>query len=96
MRIFRAYIITAIICISITAFTASVFIADENARKISLGEKPAVVVINRNEKPMKSYETDASPVLERIKEAVKRAASIAPPPVNNVYWIISNSGNPES
>lgn len=88
MKIFRAYIITAIICISITALAASIFVADENARKITLGEKPAVVVMNRNEKPIKSYEIDASPILEKIKNAVKRAASIAPPPVNNIYWII--------
>ena len=88
MKIFRAYFITAIVCISITALTASIFVADENARKITLGEKPAVVVMSRNEQPIKSYEIDASPILKKIKDAAKKAASIAPPPINNIYWLI--------
>ena len=45
MKIFRAYIITVIACISIASIISCVFIADENARKISLGEDFAVVAM---------------------------------------------------
>lgn len=43
MKLFRAYIITVIICTSIFSTVACILIADENARKISLGEEYAVV-----------------------------------------------------
>ena len=46
MKLFRAYIILAVICISITTMTGCIFIADETAKKVSLGQESAVVVLN--------------------------------------------------
>lgn len=43
MKLVRIYIITVIAVASITAFAASVFIADENARRITLGETAPVI-----------------------------------------------------
>ena len=50
MKIIRAYIITALICMCITALAAFVFIADENAKKISLGQESAVLVVGSADK----------------------------------------------
>ncbi len=60
MKLFRAYILTVIICISISSVISCIFIADENARKISLGEEYAVVSAD-----------DINPLLHEIKRAVK-------------------------
>lgn len=59
MKLFRAYIITVIICISISSTVACIFIADENAKKISLGEEYAVVTMN-----------EISQLFNKIKEAM--------------------------
>lgn len=88
MKIFRAYIITVIACISIASTLACIFIADENAKKISLGEKYAVVVMNNSEETLDENEVNPLPAIQRIAEGIKRAASLAPPPVSNIYWFI--------
>ncbi len=95
MKIIRYYIITAIVCISITALTACVFVADENAKKISLGQDFAVVVMNPSAEEYFDTAVNPLPLLEKIKNGAKRAASIAPPPVSNIYWIVVNSGKEE-
>mgnify|MGYP003308380471 CR=1 FL=1 len=46
MKILRTYAVTAIICISLTAIIACIFIADENAKRITLGNESSVAVIN--------------------------------------------------
>lgn len=96
MKIIRYYIITAVVCISITALTACVFVADENARKISLGQEFAVVVMNASAEKYYGSAVNPLPMLEKIKNGAKRAASIAPPPLSNIYWIIVNSGKEEN
>ena len=85
MKILKAYIITAIVCISIFSTIACIFIADENARKIALGEEYAVVAMTDS-----AEKSEANPlhVIDRIAQEIKRAASIAPPPINNIYWIM--------
>ncbi|MBQ8763977.1 MAG: hypothetical protein IJZ07_07720 [Clostridia bacterium] len=88
MKIFRAYIITVIACISIASTVACIFIADENARKISLGEEFAVVVMSSAEESLDENEINPLPAIRKIAEGIKRAASIAPPPVSNIYWFI--------
>lgn len=88
MKIFRAYIITVIACISIASTVACIFIADENARKISLGEEYAVVVMNNSEESLDENTVNALPALQKTAEKIKKAASIAPPPVSNIYWFI--------
>lgn len=93
MKIFRAYIITVIACISITSVAASIFIADENARKITLGEDYAVVVMNSSDEQRYDEAVNTLPMLEKLKSAAKKAASIAPPPFSNLYWIIFNAKN---
>ena len=85
MKILKAYIITAIVCISVFSTVACIFIADENARKIALGEDYAVVAMNNSEE---KSEANPPPVFDRIAKEIKRAASIAPPPINNIYWFI--------
>ena len=88
MKILRAYAVTAIICLSLTSIISGIFVADENARKISLGTESAVVVISSGDKKLNEGDVNISPALEKLKEAAKKAASIAPPPVNNIYWLI--------
>ncbi len=95
IKIIRYYIITVIVCLSITALTACVFVADENARKISLGQEFAVVVMNTSAEKYYDSAVNALPVIEKIKNGAKRAASIAPPPLSNIYWIIVNSEKEE-
>lgn len=85
MKILKAYIITVIVCISVFSTVACIFIADENARKIALGEEHAVVAMNNS---AEKSAANPLPVIDRIAEEIKRAASIAPPPINNIYWIM--------
>ena len=65
MKFFRIYLIAVMIIASITVLTASVFVADENARKITLGEKNEVVVIGNREKPASNNEFDILPILKK-------------------------------
>ncbi len=88
MKIIRAYIITAMICISIFSTVGCIFIADENAKKISLGEEYAVVVMKNSSQTLDKNEINPLPKIRKITEEIKKAASIAPPPVSNIYWFI--------
>ena len=88
MKLFRAYIITVIACLSIASTVACIFIADENARKISLGEDYAVVAMkNRSDSEYENH-FNLLPIINGISEKIKKATSIAPPPVSNIYWFI--------
>lgn len=75
-------------CISIASTVACIFIADENARKISLGEEHAVVVMSNSEESLNENTVNALPALQKVAENIKKAASIAPPPFSNIYWFI--------
>ncbi len=92
MKLFRAYIITAVVCISLTVMTACIFIADENTRIIGLGQESAVLVINSSDEKLYDDTVNPMPVIEKIKEAAKKAAGFAPPPISNIYWFVVNSG----
>ena len=87
MKIIRAYILTAIACISITSFIACVFIADENAKRITLGQDYAVMVLTSDDEKRHDEAVNAAPILKKIEEGATKAASIAPPPISNLYWI---------
>ena len=91
MKIFRAYIITAAVCLCITSAVAGIFVADENAKKITLGQENAVLVLNSNDEKYYSDSLNPLPFLEKLKEGAEKAASIAPPPISNIYWFIVNS-----
>lgn len=88
MKLFRAYIITVIVCISVSSTVACIFIADENARKISLGEEYTVVEINDSDAVSDENTVNPLPVLREIAEGIKKAASISPPPIGNIYWFM--------
>lgn len=88
MKLLRAYVITVIITISIASTVACVFIADENAKKISLGEEYTVVVMKNPAQKVEENEINSFPVLNRIAESIEKAAGFAPPPINNIYWFI--------
>ena len=90
MKILRAYFITAAAVICLTATAACIFIADENVKKISFGNENAVIVLNSADEKLYEEAVNPLPLLEKIKEAAKNAASIAPPPVNNLYWFAEN------
>lgn len=94
MKIIRAYAVTVIICLSITSIISGIFVADENARKITLGSDTAVVVISSDDKKIGDGETNISPALEKLKNAAKKAAGFAPPPISNIYWFFVNTENP--
>ncbi|MBE6772341.1 MAG: hypothetical protein E7547_09410 [Ruminococcaceae bacterium] len=91
MKILRAYAVTAIICISLTSIIACVFIADESAKKISLGDESAVVVFSSTDENLYEKAVNPMPIFEKIKNAAEKAASIAPPPVSNIYWFAVNT-----
>ena len=93
MKILRAYVVTAMICISITTVVASIFVADENARKISFGNESAVAVISSSNDNVYENAVNLSETLIKIKNATEKAASIAPPPLSNIYWFIVNAEN---
>lgn len=90
MKIFRAYIITAIICISITTIAACIFIADESAKRITFGDESTVIVFGSKAEPLGENEINPLPVIEKIKDGAKKAAEIAPPPISNIYWFFAN------
>lgn len=92
MKILRAYAVTAIICLSLTSVTACIFTADENARKITLGNESTVVVMNTSDEMLYENAINYSSVFDKIIKAAEKAAGIAPPPVSNIYWFF-NSGN---
>lgn len=50
MNVMRAYAVFALVCLSVTAVTACIFIADENARKITLGSESAVFTLGNGAK----------------------------------------------
>ncbi len=93
MKILRAYAVAVMICLSITSVTACIFVADENARKISLGNESAVAVINSSDEGLYENAVDFSRYLIKIKNATEKAASISPPPLSNIYWFIVNAEN---
>lgn len=93
MKIFRAYAVTAIICISITSIIACIFIADESAKKISLGDESTVVVFSSTDEDIYDDAVNPMPIVEKIKKAAEKAASIAPPPISNIYWFAVNTEN---
>ena len=88
MKIIRAYAVAVIICLSITSIISGIFIADENARKITLGDDTAVVVISSDDERVNEGDMNISPALEMLKEGAKKAAGFAPPPISNIYWLI--------
>ena len=93
MKILRAYAVAVIICLSITSIISGIFIADENARKITLGDETAVVVISSDDEKVNEGDMNISPALEMLKKGIKKAAGFAPPPISNIYWFAVNTGN---
>lgn len=96
MNIIRAYAVAVIICLSITSIISGIFIADENARKITLGDETAVVVISSSDEKINEGDMNISPALEMLKKAAKKAAGFAPPPISNIYWFAVNTEIPWS
>ncbi len=90
MRLLRAYAVTAIIILSLTSVISSIFIVDENAEKISLGNKSAVVVLSSADEKLYEDAVNPMPIIEKISEIAEKAVSISPPPLNNIYWFIRN------
>ncbi|MEE1011191.1 MAG: hypothetical protein U0L11_04040 [Acutalibacteraceae bacterium] len=93
MKILRAYAVTVMICLSIISVTACVFVADENARKISFGSESAVAVINSSDEGLSENTVNLSEIFIKIKNVTEKAVSISPPPLSNIYWFIVNSEN---
>lgn len=91
IKIIRAYIITAVICLCISASVSAFFVADENAKKIVLGEENTVVVFGSYDKELYPDSINSEPFFEKLKAVAEKAAGIAPPPVNNIYWFVVNS-----
>lgn len=91
MKIFRAYIITAVVCLCLTSVASAIFVADENVRKITLGQENTMLVLNSADEKYYSDSVNPMPFLEKIKKGAEKAAGIAPPPISNIYWFIVNS-----
>lgn len=91
IKIFRAYIITAAVCLCITSAIAGIFVAEENAEKIMLGQQTAVLVLNSTDEKYYSDTVNPVPFLKKLKESAEKAASIAPPPISNIYWFVFNT-----
>ena len=86
MKLFRIYIIAAFICISLTTMAGCIFIADETAKKVSLGQESAVVVLNSADEKLYDDTVNLLPMIEKLKETAKKAAAYLPPPINGIYW----------
>ena len=93
MKFFRAYIITAVVCLSITTSLSAIFIADENAKKITLGQDSAMLVFGSNDESFYPDSYNPMPLIEKLKNGIEKAAGIAPPPISNIYWFVVNSKN---
>lgn len=93
MKIIRAYIITAAVCLCVTSAISAFFVADETARKITLGEEYAVLVLSSADENFYSDPFNPLPLLKKLKEGAEKAAGFAPPPIGNIYWFVVNSGN---
>ncbi|MBQ2841708.1 MAG: hypothetical protein IJE72_01575 [Clostridia bacterium] len=91
MKIFRAYIITAVVCLSITSSLTAIFVADENAKRITLGQENTVLVFSSADEIYYPDSINPTPFLEKLKKGAEKAASIAPPPISNIYWFAVNS-----
>ena len=91
MKLFRAYIITAVVCISITASLSAAFVVDENAKRITLGQENAVLVYSSADEEYYSDSYNPLPLLEKLKKGAEKAAGIAPPPISNIYWFVVNT-----
>ena len=91
VKIFRAYIITAVVCLSITSSLSAIFTVEENARRITLGEESTVVVFSSTDEEYYSDSFNPLPLLEKLGKGAEKAAGIAPPPISNIYWFIVNS-----
>ncbi|MCQ2474498.1 MAG: hypothetical protein MJ173_01180 [Clostridia bacterium] len=92
MNIFRKYIIAVFICLCLTFSAVCITAADEAARNVYLGDKDAVFVLGTKSEKLGGNVTDLAPLYEEIKEIIKQASSIAPAPVNNIYWLYENIG----
>lgn len=91
MKFFRAYIITAVVCLSITTSLSAIFIADENAKKITLGQEHTVLVFSSTDEKFYPDSYNPMPIIEKLKKGAEKAAGIAPPPISNIYWFVVNS-----
>ncbi len=91
MKLLRAYIITAVICLSITASLSAAFVVEENAKRITLGQESAVVVFSSTDEKYYSDSFNPLPFWEKLKKGAEKAAGIAPPPISNIYWFAVNS-----
>ncbi len=87
MNIFRKYAIAVFVCFCLTFSAVCITAADEAARSIYLGDKDAVFALGSTSEKLGMNVTDLSPLFEEIKEIIKQASSLAPAPVNNIYWL---------
>ncbi len=90
MKLFRAYAVTAIICLSLTSIISCIFIVDENAEKISLGNESAVVVLSSSDEKYYKDAINPVPAIVEITEIAEKVISISPPPLSNLYWFFIN------
>lgn len=91
MKLFRVYIITAVVCLSITMSISAIFIADENAKRITLGKESTVLVFSSADEKYHSDVFNPMPILEKLGKGAEKAAGIAPPPISNIYWFVVSS-----
>lgn len=93
MKLVRKYVVTAAILLCLTSATACVFIADENARRIGFGLESVELVVGAPHEKFGPDALDALPIIRKTVSAIKKAASLAPPPVGNIYWFAVNLKN---
>lgn len=84
--------IAMILVISLTFSAVCIFTADEAAKKVTLGENRAVLVLGSDSEKLDDGTTDLAGYFEKAKAAIETAASIAPPPISNIYFLIKNLG----
>jgi len=72
LKLFRIYAVVSIFLVSATVIISCFFVADENAKKISLGQEYAVVAMN--EAKIFSAANIFDSIINSIKEAINKAA----------------------
>ncbi len=93
MKTFRIYIVCAIFIVSSTLGCAFVCVADENARKISLGAQSAAVAVSFSNEELPSETTNLLETVSKLKENAKKAAGFIPPPFGCLYKIATIARN---
>ncbi len=87
-RMLKAYMLTVILCLCLTAAALGVAVAGNNTQKLSLGREQARVVLSQQEDRLSLHTGDMQwslpAALPRDADSLLR---MAPPPLCTAHWV---------